>query len=324
MKRKTNPAGSDGDGGAASPASLEARFAEGQHRLNERRKRLVQAILDNPGESYFLSSRDLAKRYNVDAATIVRTIQALGYDKFADFAADLRRHFVTRITPYTTMRAAARKKESVTDHIHHSLDKDSENLNLLRSGLDTDQVVEFARLVHRSRRILVVGLDYAASLAWALAYGLVRLGFDAEAPAGSSGNVQHKARVLTKQDLLVAISFGQGLRDTVEAVLRARDQGVPTFGITDGDTTPIARFCDAHLVASTARSSYLDSYVAPMAAIDAMCVACAHLQPRRSLALLRRAEEAYGPGSRWYQEPQNPRGPASPRGAAVRRRATGK
>jgi DNA-binding MurR/RpiR family transcriptional regulator len=135
--------------------------------------------------------------------------------------------------------------------------------------------------------------------------------------------VQHKARVLTKNDLLVAISFGRGLRDTVEAALHARDQGVPTFGITDGDTTPIARFCDAHLVASTARASYLDSYVAPIAAINAMCVACAHLQPRRSLALLRRAEEEYGPGSRWYQEPQPPRGSSSPRKAA-RRRAAGK
>src|SRR6185369_5691984 len=110
--------------------------------------------------------------------------------------------------------------------------------------------IEFARLVHSSRRILVVGLDYAASLAWALADGLVRLGFDAEAPAGSSGNVQHKVRILTKSDLLVAISFGKGLRDTVEAAMRAREQGVPTFGITDGDATPIARNSDHYVTAS--------------------------------------------------------------------------
>jgi DNA-binding MurR/RpiR family transcriptional regulator len=319
MKRKRTSASSDGAGDEAAP-SLEARFAEGQHRLNERRRRLIQAILDSPDETYYLSSRDLAKRYNVDAATIVRTIQALGYDRFADFVADLRRHFVTRITPYTMMKAAAQKKESVADYIHHSLEKDAENLNLLRSTLDTERVIEFARLVHRSRRILVVGLDYAASLAWALAYALVRLGFDAEAPVGSSGNVQHKVRVLTSNDLLVAISFGRGLRDTVEAVLKARGEGVPTFGITDGDATPVARHSDTYVVASTARISYLDSYVAPMAAIDALLVACAHLEPKRSLALLRRADEEYGPGSRWYQEPQPARGAAARQAAAPRRR----
>jgi DNA-binding MurR/RpiR family transcriptional regulator len=323
MKRKRTSASSDGAGREEAAPSLEARFAEGQHRLNERRRRLIQSILDTPDETYYLSSRDLAKRYGVDAATIVRTIQALGYDRFADFAADLRSHFVTRITPYTMMKAAAQKKESVADYIHHSLEKDAENLNLLRSTLDTERVIEFARLVHRSRRILVVGLDYAASLAWSLAYGLVRLGFDAEAPVGSSGNVQHKVRVLTADDLLVAISFGRGLRDTVEAALRARGEGVPTFGITDGDATPVARHSDTHVVASTARISYLDSYVAPMAAIDAMLVACAHLEPKRSLALLRRADEEYGPGSRWYQEPQPARAPAR-RGDVVRRRPSGK
>jgi len=320
MKRKRTSASSDGAGREAPAPTLEARFAEGQHRLNERRRRLIQAILDSPDETYYLSSRDLAKRYNVDAATIVRTIQALGYDKFADFAADLRRHFVTRITPYTMMKAAAQKKESVADYIHHSLEKDAENLNLLRSTLDTERVIEFARLVHRSRRILVVGLDYAASLAWALAYGLVRLGFDAEAPVGSSGNVQHKVRVLTGDDLLVAISFGRGLRDTVEAAMKARGAGVPTFGITDSDATPVARHSDTYLAASTARTSYLDSYVAPMAAIDALLVACAHLEPKRSLALLRRADEEYGPGSRWHQEPQPARGSAPRERATPRRR----
>ena len=28
----------------------------------------------------------MGRRYNVDSATIIRTIQALGYEKFADFA----------------------------------------------------------------------------------------------------------------------------------------------------------------------------------------------------------------------------------------------
>jgi DNA-binding MurR/RpiR family transcriptional regulator len=322
MKRKSNPASSDGDGREEVPASLEARFAQGQHLLNERRKGLVQAILDSPGETYFLSSRELAKRYSVDAATIVRTVQALGYDRFADFAADLRRHFVTRITPYAAMRAAAKKKESIADYIHHSLDKDLENLNLLRSTLDADRMIEFAKQAHRSRRILVVGIDFAASLAWALAYGLVRLGLDAETPTGSSGNVQHKVRVLTKHDLLVAISFGKGLRDTVEAALQARERGVPTFGITDGNTTPIARFCDAHVVATTARASFIDSYAAPMAAINALLVACAHIHPERSLALLRQADDEYGSGPRWYKDPTRQRGSSTFRKTAARRANT--
>jgi DNA-binding MurR/RpiR family transcriptional regulator len=265
---------------------------------------LIRAIVDHCEETCFLSSRELAKRYAVDAATIVRTVQALGYKGFADFAVDLRQHLVKRITPYTVLKAATRERRSVADHVDHGLDKALDNLNLLRSNLDRNRVVEMAKLIHRSRRILVVGVDFAASLAYYFAYGLTTLGFDAEAPTGSEGNLQHKVQVLTNRDMLIAISFGQCIRVTVEAVLQAGKQGVTTFGITDSDMTPIARYCDRHLIAGVFSPSFLNSYVAPMALINAIHVACAHLDPKRSLTQLKPTDREYLSGARWYREPK--------------------
>jgi DNA-binding MurR/RpiR family transcriptional regulator len=299
------------DGAAAAGAAhitaqtrtpLEARFTKAQTNLSESRKRLLNRILSEPHETFFLSSRELARRYDVDAATIVRTLQAIGYQKFADFAHDLRDHFVTQITPYTAMKKAAEKKGSVADYVNQSINQDIENLNQLKASFDVNKVIELAKQIHRTRRIIVVGIDFAASLALSLAYGLVRLGCDAEAPTGSAGVLQNKVKILTKKDLLVAISFGQGLRETVEAAQRARAQGTPTFGITDGDHTPIAKFCDRYIVASTARASFVNSYVAPVAVINAILVACAHSQPKRSLEVLARSDEEDRSGARWYQE----------------------
>jgi DNA-binding MurR/RpiR family transcriptional regulator len=304
-------------------APLEVRFA--QTHLSRHRRQLIRAILDNPKESYFLSSRELARRYNVDAATVVRTIQALGYERFADFAADLREHFVRQITPYTVLKAASQEKRSVGGHVDEGLERDRENLSVLRSSLDRDRVVELATQIHRARRILVVGVDLAASLAWFLAYGLMPLGFAAEAPAGSAGNLQHKIDLLTDKDLLIAISFGRCLRDTVHAVLRARERGIPTFGITDGSTTPIAMHCDGYLLAPITSPSITGSYVAPMALINAITLACTHLRPRRALAILGRTEEEYRSGERWYQEAVSSDGNGSrprrrPQGTNGRRR----
>src|SRR6185369_8150460 len=103
--------------------------------------------------------------------------------------------------------------------------------------------------------------------------------------------------------LVVAISFGRCLRETVEAVDRAHARGVPTFGITDNDTTPIALHCDNYVVASTSSPSFTGSYVAPMALLNTIIVACAHLRPKRALAMLSRTEQEYRTGTRWYQEP---------------------
>jgi len=294
----------DGHNGKASPTTLDTRFAKARQKLNPRRQRLVRAILDSADETCFLSSREMAKRFHIDATTILRTTQVLGYGSFADFAADLRQHFVSRITPYTALKAATREKRSVVDHVDDSLDKAIDNLNILKSDLDRQRVIELAKLIKRSRRVLVVGLDFASSLSYYLAYGLLALGFDAEAPIGTSGNLQYKVEVLTSKDVLVAISFGQCLRDTVESVLRARKQGVPTFGITDGSTSPIARYCDAHLVTPVVSPSFLNSYVAPLAAISAFHVACAHIDPKRSLNRLRPTDREYASGHRWYREPK--------------------
>jgi DNA-binding MurR/RpiR family transcriptional regulator len=300
--RRKSRRDADGNGAKPAPTAIEERFAEARSRLGPHRQQLIRAIVDHCKETSFLSSRELAKRYGVDAATVVRTAQALGYSGFADFSADLREHLMARITPYTVLKAATQERRSVADHVDHSLDSALDNLNLLRASVHRDEVVELARLIQRSKRVLVVGVDFAASLAYYFSYGLATLGFDAEAPVGSEGNLHHKIKLLSPKDLLIALSFGQCIRVSVEAVKRAHKQGVVTFGITDSDTTPIARYCDRHLIARVFSPSFLNSYVAPMALINAIHVACAHLDPKRSLTQLRPTDKEYLSGERWYRE----------------------
>jgi DNA-binding MurR/RpiR family transcriptional regulator len=299
---------SDGSPQSAGRTPLEIRFAKSQAKLNQSRRKLLGMILENPGDTFFLSSRELAKRYEVDAATIVRTIQALGYGKFAEFAADLRSHFIMRITPYTALKAASQERRAPSDRIRHGMEMDLRNLQSLRTSLDPERILALSKMVKRARRILVVGIDLAASLSWHLAYGLVHLGFPAEAPVGGTGNVQRRVRTLTSKDLLIAISFGQCLRETVEAALRAKKQGVPTFGITDSERTPIARVCDNFCLASVASPSFGSSYVAPMAILGAVLIACAHTQTSRTLALLRRSAEEDSADHRWYWVPEGRKG----------------
>ncbi len=286
-------------------SEIETRFAQAHGRLNTHRRQLVQSILESPDETFFLSSRQLAHRYEVDPATIVRTIQAMGYERFADFAADLRQHFVSRLTPYKIMEATTRARQSIADHVTQSIERDIENLESLRGSIDPKRVIELAKRIHRARRVVIVGVDLGASLASFLAYALLPLGFDADAPVGSSGNLYHKIRTLTSKDLVIAISFGRCLKETVDAVIRAHERKVPTFGITDADSSPIARYSDAYLLASISSTAFAGSYVAPMALFNAILIACSHITPRRSLALLRQSEAEYRSGPRWFDEEED-------------------
>ena len=85
--RKTETNGLETNGiGKPWATMLENRVAAMESNLSASRMRLIRAVLEHPEDTYFLSCRALARHYEVDTATIVRTVQALGYDRFADFA----------------------------------------------------------------------------------------------------------------------------------------------------------------------------------------------------------------------------------------------
>jgi len=279
---------------------LEQRIQQADGRLSPRRKRLLLSILENAADTYYLSSRKMARRYDVDAATIVRTIQVLGYGQFAEFASDLRSYFVARITPYRMMKSATRERRTVEGHVRHSLEMDRANIEALREKVPPERVVELARRLDKARQIVVVGVDLAYSLAWFLAYGLSWLGARADAPVGSSGNLHYRAKALGRHDVLIAISFGRCLRDSVQGARTAKELGAWTFGITDASDSPIAGACHDHWVVSVTNPSFSGSYVAPLAALDALLVAYAHVQSKRSLDRLRQIDLEEAAALRWY------------------------
>ena len=279
---------------------LEQRMQRAESLLSARRLRLVRSIIENAEETYFLSSREMARRYGVDAATIVRTIQVMGYGEYAEFISDLRSHFVTRITQYRVMRSTAREQRSVEGEVQHSLEMDRENFEALRHNVSPERIVQLARRLHKARQIVVVGVDYAFALAWTMAYGLSWIGLNAEAPVGSYGNLHHRARALGKSDILVAISFGRCLRVTVEAAQTARERGAWTFVITDVANSPIARVCHDCWTISVTNPIHNGSYVAVLAALNALQVACAQVASKRSLRHLREIERAEESSGRWF------------------------
>jgi DNA-binding MurR/RpiR family transcriptional regulator len=122
-------------------SALEVRFLRATARLNGRRRRLVQAILENAEESCFLSSRELARRHRVDPSTVVRTVQALGYERFGGFSADLRAHFLRSLTPYSVLQAGASRDLTLRDRVRLSIHEDLERLRGLQSALSPDQVL---------------------------------------------------------------------------------------------------------------------------------------------------------------------------------------
>jgi hypothetical protein len=82
--------------------------------------------------------------------------------------------------------------------------------------------------------------------------------------------------MLGKRDLVIAVSHGRGLRQTVEGLRQAREKGAYCVGITNTLVSPIGEFAHEFFLTSIATPSFGSSYVAPMALFNVIVLACAN------------------------------------------------
>jgi DNA-binding MurR/RpiR family transcriptional regulator len=271
-------------------------------RLSPRRQEIIRQVLKNPREFVLLSVRSAAERLSTDPATMVRIIQRMGFENYRAFQNYLQDLSIANATSLDGMQAHSDGDAKTPDHLQAMLEQDFKNLNAIRNTLDVAKIALVAKRLHAAKRILIVGGDLAASLVHYLEHHLIVIGLPVYS-ATTNGRSTHLSRLFGKGDVVIAISFRRGLRQTVEAVKRARESGAYCIGITGTYVSPIARFTDEFFVASVDSESFLDSYVAPVALANLLLVACANYDREATLTRLREAAKEQREGFRWYEFP---------------------
>jgi DNA-binding MurR/RpiR family transcriptional regulator len=269
--------------------------------LSLRRQELIRPVLENPREFVLLSVRALAQKLRVDPATAIRVVLRMGFGSYREFQHYLHELSVSQATSLDTMQASKTKGSGLAAHAREAVDLDVRNVQKFRNAMDADRIAALAKKIHQAKRIIILGGDLAANLVGFLHYHLILLGLPA-ITATSAGEAAHLTRLAKKGDVVIAISFRRGLRQTVEGLRQARANGAYCVGIADTLVSPIARFAQECFTASVETPSFGASYAAPMCLLNAILTACGHYDRRRSLDLLKKAAEEQRSGFRWYQE----------------------
>jgi len=269
-------------------------------KLSNNRQEIIRPVLENPREFVLLSVRSLAKRLSSDPATTVRIVRAMGFAGYREFQRFLHDLSIAHATSFELMQANSPRDGGIPVHVRESLEQEGRNLQALRNSLEYKRVEALARRVYKSDRILLIGGDLASTAVAYFEYHLAILGLTVLS-ASTTGRVAHLARNCTRQDLVFAISFGRGLRQTVEGLQEARSRGAHCVGITDTFVSPIARYANECFLASVRTPSFGASYVAPIALLNVILVACANIRRGRTLALLKQADHEQRLGFRWYE-----------------------
>jgi DNA-binding MurR/RpiR family transcriptional regulator len=287
MKRKEAPSQ------AATP-----NLAERIDHLSIKRQEIIRPILEHPREYVLLSVRAMAERLHTDPATIVRIVRGLGFSSYREFQRHLHEVSLAYATSLDTMQSGG-GDGTMPSHVRESLEQDLKNLQGLKNSLDAQRLVTLAKRFYDARRIVLLAGDLALQLAHYFEYQISLLGLPIFV-ATSAGRTLHLVRTVNKQDLVIAISFRRGLRQTVEGAQQARVRGAYCVGISDTYVSPLARECDEIFLASIESTSFGASYAAPVALMNAILAAVGQYRRTQTLALAKELAEEQRKGVRWY------------------------
>ena len=279
---------------------ITAHLAERIDQLSIKRQEIIRPILEHPREYVLLSVRAMAKRLQTDPATIVRIVRGLGFASYRDFQHHLHELSLAFATSLDTMQSGGRDV-SMPAHVRESLEQDLKNVQGLKNSLDARRLVSLAKRFYEARRIVLLAGDLAVCLAHYLEYQISLLGLPIFA-ATSAGRILHVVRAINKKDLVIAMSFRRGLRQTVEGAHQARARGAHCVGISDTYVSPLSRECDEVFLASVESTSFGASYAAPTALINAILAAVGHYRHAQTLALAKEIAEEQRKGFRWYND----------------------
>jgi len=283
-----------------TPTPSRASLPELIGKLSRKRQEIIRPVLESPREFVLLSVRSLAVRLKSDPATIVRVVRVMGFSGYREFQRFLHDLSIAHATSLEQMRASSSHDSSIPAHARESLEQESRNLQALRNSLEYKRVEALARKVYAAKRILLIGGDLAANLVGYFEHHLTMLGFTV-LTATTPGRAAYVSRNVNRDDLVFAMSFGRGLRQTVEGLRVAAGQGAHCVGITDTFISPIARFANECFLASVESPAFGASYVAPVALLDVLLVACANYRRGRTISMLKQAESEQRLGFRWYE-----------------------
>jgi DNA-binding MurR/RpiR family transcriptional regulator len=268
--------------------------------LSAKRQETIRPVFDAPRSYVLLSIRDIAKRLKTDPATMVRIVQGMNFASYREFQHFLHELSITFATSLDTMQNTKAGKFTVPTQVKASLDQDLKNLTAFTNTVDARRITAVVRRLYTARRIVLIAGDLAVNLVRFLEHHLNVLGLPVSS-AISPGEIVHKVRHVGPKDVVLAVSFRRGLRQTVEGLRHAQNNRAFCVAVTDSLLSPMAEISDECFLTMVEAPSFGASYVAPMALMNAIVVACSNFRRAHTLTLLKKVAEEQKHGSRWYE-----------------------
>jgi DNA-binding MurR/RpiR family transcriptional regulator len=303
---------------AAKASELDRKLAEARPRLAAAGLRVANFIDQNRQIVLASSAASLGTRIGTSDATVLRTVQSLGFPSLAELkAAILESGSVS--TPADDMRRSLIDlKQTAGEALDEILRTHAEGMAVLHSAKCRAQIAAAVQRLDGAARIAVFGIGPSAAIASYISTLLARSGRLTRTINATGSMLADQLLDLHSGDALLILAYGRLYREVRAVFSEAKALGLSTVLITEADDTPLSRMADVCIAIPRGRPGRMALHGVTLVGLESLVFSLAAANPAAALASLdnlnrlRRATEAQDRAERTAQgrKTVKKRGPA--------------
>lgn len=259
--------------------------------LPKKQRQLCDYILKNYQSIGLITVKELADNAKVGISTVMRTINALGYENFNDLRKDIYDESFSSESRWTL-------KKSITDiqkeegGVSTLVQVWKESVNLLNKSLDSNLMENFGiaiDIIEKASYINVLGTRpykatalYFEQLLGEFFYRIKQLSHDTEV-------VFDRILQFEKDEILVVFAFEPYTNRVIDGVKLAYEQGNSIILITDYISCPIISYASVTLKVEVSKEQF--SVVPIIALLEALVIEIGKRSSAESIKKLKRLEK---------------------------------
>lgn len=249
---------------------LTSKIAEARPRLPRKEKIVADYVVNNIDSIVNLSAKDLADLTGTSLSSVVRFCQDCGFSGFADMKSYLDRDTLSSINLEDahiqhTDSAAMIKQKALSIHLSVI-----NGLNSLWDGRCFEQAAE---AMLKAKRIIVIGEGGSRSTALTFFYIFTQMHLPVENYYDPVFEIM-KVSTVTPDDVVVGISVTGRLRNTIDSLKVAKEQGATTIGLVGSSDSPMLKYTDIVIPTASIEKRYYKSAlgrrISELAAIEVL------------------------------------------------------
>jgi DNA-binding MurR/RpiR family transcriptional regulator len=248
--------------------------------LSPASRRVASYIDSNRVAVLASSAMELAARTETSDATVIRTVQALGFAGLAELKQVLLASVDLTSTPADDMRRTLGDVGKDTDRaIDAVIEAHDEAMASLRSPEARTRIAAAVSVLHPAARIAIFGIGPSASLTVYVATLLARGGRRTLTLNATGAMLADQMLDLGSGDALLVLAYGRAYGEVVTVFAEARQLGLPIVLVTDSLDAKLARFATVILPARRGRSERVALHGATLVCLEALVLGLAAASP---------------------------------------------